>query len=164
LKGLAEPFKDREPADVIRRLVNSYSGGSRGGNPTSTQPNRAVGAVVEKPSSPVADRIPRERGGRFEINGQAIYADSVRDLGGQVLRYVSLAGQWDKLAALAPYKTSPRRYLIAKAPIHPNGNEFVSPVQYGDLYMETHKTYQTALSQLQKLLAKCDIQLDYLGT
>jgi hypothetical protein len=69
----------------------------------------------------------------------------------------------DRVVELVPYKTSSRRFLIAKTPIHPNGNPFVVPVEHRGLYMESHKNYQAAISQLARFLSKCGSTLSYLG-
>ena len=64
---------------------------------------------------------------------------------------------------LAPYKTSTKRYLIATSPKHPNGRDFVVPVEYRSLYMEAHKNYKTAIDQLTRFLRRCGVTLTYRG-
>ena len=154
LAELAQPFVETKPADVIRRLVESHGVDDRGAS-TPHQP------IV--PQRPLATRVPRERGAKVLIDETLITADSVRDLYEQVLRLLTKNGRLDRLKTLLPYKTSSRRYLIAERPVHPNGNPFVVPVEYRGLYMETHKSYQTALTQLGAFLSKCGLSLHYVG-
>lgn len=81
----------------------------------------------------------------------------------KVMKHLDSKGLWGKLEMLAPHKTSPKRFLISKTAKHPNGNEFFVPVKYRNLYMEAHKNYQTAITQLQRLLSRLDIDLTYKG-
>ncbi len=73
-------------------------------------------------------------------------------------------GHGSKILDLAPYSTSAKRYLFAKTPVHPNGNDFVVPVKCRSLYIETHKNYDQAIKQFARLSSKCDIKLTYKGT
>lgn len=158
LAALAHPFVDKEPADVIRRLLAEHDARS----PKPVASTRAIETPVET-SRPVSTRIPRERGARVEISGHVITADSVRDLYEQVLRYLAGNGTLERLKPLLPFKTSSKRYLIAQKPVHPNGKSFVVPVEHRGLFMEAHKSYQTALAQLGHFLSKCGHTLRYLG-
>lgn len=222
LERLARPFVDREPADVIRRLVDGDSGDPTGGreveddlqsrqavvhghhrapidemrepaltdsetrvelevdppwrqvegasNDPTTRDHHASRVVADQPllsrSSLEADveaRAPRERGGVFILAGRRIEADSVRHLYEQVLEYMDNAGLWNRLEALAPYKTSSKRYLVSTTAVHPNGRDFFIPVSRRGLFMETHKNYVTATKQLRQLLDKCGIPFEYGG-
>lgn len=162
LQALARPFEDRDPADVIRRLVNSEASQQKVGSPSSPSPS-SVPTTHDTPASQINGRVPRERGATVKLNSHVVHADSVRDLYEQTLQYLSNSDAWDRVVQLAPHKTSSRRYLISKGPIHPNGNPFVIPVQHRGLYMEAHKNYRTAISQLSRLLAKCGIECTYIG-
>ena len=162
LEALARPFVDRDPVDVIRRLLDSPGEGERFDPPSPPQ-TEPVSSPASPSSTRVDGRIARERGARVQLDEHLIQADSVRDLYEQTLHYLSSNGVWERVVELAPYKTSSRRYLISETPIHPNGKRFVVPVQHRNLYMETHKNYQTAITQLDRLLGRCGIKVTYLG-
>ena len=81
----------------------------------------------------------------------------------QVMEYLHNHKHWDRVMAL-PYKTSSWRYLFSKTDKHPNGNDFFVPIKCHGLYVETHKNYQTAISQLAKFAAKCGVTLTYKST
>src|SRR6187431_3159456 len=83
LEALARPFVDREPADVIQRLVDVQGEEELSDRyaPSALSPLRA--------STLVDGRIPRERGAKVDIDGHVIHADSVRDLYEQILQYLS---------------------------------------------------------------------------
>jgi hypothetical protein len=150
LEALAQPFVDREPQDVIRRLVEGES--------TMTSAD-----VTESPSRTETKffRVPRERGAVVELNGKTIIADTVPDLCTKVMEFIDLNGLWDKLEALTPYVTSSKRYLTAKTPKHPRGNDFFVPIKYRNIFMEGHKNYQTTIGQLKRLLVRLGIDLVY---
>ena len=97
------------------------------------------------------------------LAGQRIEVDSVRHLYEQVLEYMDNAGLWSRLEAVAPYKTSSKRYLISTTAVHPSGRDFFIPVSRRGLFMETHKNYVTATKQLRQLLDKCGIPFEYVG-
>ena len=157
LEALARPFVDREPADVIQRLVNMQGEEDLSDRYASPELSPLMASIL------VDGRIPRERGAKVDIDGHVIHADSVRDLYEQILQYLARNKTWDRVIELVPYKTSARRFLIAKSPVHPNGNPFVVPVEHRGLYMESHKNYQTAISQFARFLSKCGSTLTYLG-
>lgn len=155
LAALARPFQDKEPADVIRWLVD-------GKDPTSETAN-AEAPAASTASGVLEGRAPRERGAIVELDGVVIKAQTVPDLCEQVMDVLHLKGHRRTLLELAPYSTSRQRYLYAKSPIHPNGNEFFCPIESHGLYVETHKNYQTAIKQLTKLASKCGSKLSYRG-
>jgi hypothetical protein len=162
LESVAKPFVDREPADVIRRLLESYQadeGRAHVAESNNDRPPR-LGAGTSR----IEGRAPRERGARVRVDDHTIVADSVPDLFDQALHYVAEVGKWDCLVSLAPYKTSAQRYLIASDPVHPSGKPFFVPIKHRGIHMETHKNYATALTQLERLLAKCGIDMTYLGS
>jgi hypothetical protein len=152
LAALARPFHDKEPADVIRRLLD----GEEMKEGSIASPPRTV-------TERVVERAPRERGATVELDGTLIQADSVPDLCLQVMEYMHSHKHWDKVMGLAPYKTSARRYLFSKTDKHPSGKDFFVPVRCHGLYVETHKNYQTAISQLARFAAKCGVALTYKG-
>lgn len=151
LEALARPFEDREPEDVIRRLLN---GGSTkdvaepsGGRPTSEL---------------VVVRAPRERGTVVELNGNRILATTVPDLCTKVMEFIYSKGLWKQFEGLAPYKTSAKRYLFAMSPKHPQGNDFFVPLKSRNIYMEVHKNYETTIKQLGRLLSQLGITFKYI--
>jgi hypothetical protein len=83
LEALARPFVDREPADVIQRLVNMQGEEDLSDRYASPELSPLMASTL------VDGRIPRERGAKVDIDGHVIHADSVRDLYEQVLLYLS---------------------------------------------------------------------------
>lgn len=77
------------------------------------------------------------------------------------MEFIYSKGLWDQFESLAPYKTSAKRYLFAKAPKHPQGNDFFVPLKYRNIYMETHKNYETTIKQLGRLLSQLGITFEY---
>ena len=158
LETLARPFVDKEPADVIRWLVNEVA--SKGEHqmmaPLAPPPHPF------KPETAVV-RVPRQRAVVVGMDGTAIHADTVPDLCAKVMDYLFAHGHGTKILGMSPYKTSTERYLFSKTPKHPNGNDFFSPISCHGLRVETHKSYQTAIKQLATFVAKCGVKLTYLG-
>jgi hypothetical protein len=111
-------------------------------------------------------RVPRQRGATVEVAGQRIHADTVADLYQQVLKLLLERGHAKKVDEILPYRTSAKRFLIAREPKHPNGNDFFVPVKVGSYYMEAHKNYDAALKHLRRFLAelRVDIDLKYVGS
>ncbi len=157
LGSLARPFQDKEAADVIRWLVEAKTGTTL---PSAAPPTTAV---ITGPGE-IEGRAPRQRGATIDLGGVVIKALTVPDLCSQVMESLFARGHGSKLLELAPYSTSAQRYLFAKAPVHPNGNDFVVPVKCRNLYIETHKNYKTAIEQLARLSSKCGVSLTYRGT
>lgn len=157
LGSLARPFQDKEAADVIRWLVESNTGTALpiAAMPTST--------VLADPGE-IEGRAPRERGAIVDLGGVTIKAHTVPDLCSQVMESLFARSHGTKILELAPYSTSAKRYLFAKTPVHPNGNDFFVPIKCRGLYIETHKNYKTAIEQLARLSSKCGIRLTYKGT
>jgi hypothetical protein len=106
-------------------------------------------------------RFPRQRGVAISIGTQRIVGDSVSDLYEQVLRYLVDSDLISELTPYLPFSTSSKRFLISRTPKHPAGHDFVVPVKYGGFYMEAHKSYQTAISALSKLMTRANIDLVY---
>lgn len=145
LKALAEPFIDKEPEDVVRRLLDRLE--------HTTKPSVQV---------PQPSRMPRERGVTIQMGNRKIQAISVRDLYAQALR-VLVDEHRSSLKRLLPFKTSSERYLIAEKPIHPTGNAFVVPVEYQQHYMEAHKDYKNAVKHLELLARGLGLKVIYLS-
>ena len=150
LEALARPFKDREPEDVIRRLLDG-----------ETIKDVAKPSDIRATSDPAVVRAPRERGTVVELDGDRISATTVPDLCTKVMEFIYSKGLWDKFESLAPYKTSAKRYLFAKSPKHPQGNDFFVPLKYRNIYMEAHKNYETTIKQLGRLLSQLGITFKY---
>lgn len=156
LAALARPFEDKEAADVIRRLIAASEKVQHLAAPKSDKLNTLQQSVD--------GRAPRERGAVIDLGGTKIRAHTVPDLCGQVFDYFHSKGHAKALAELSPYSTSAKRYLYAKTPFHPNGNDFVAPIKNHGFYIETHKNYKTAITQLARVSAKLGATLAYEGT
>lgn len=150
LEALAKPFEDHKPEDVIRRLLDNGS---------------IKDAPQARNSDPIpqamAVRAPRERGVEVELDGRRILATTVRDLCTKVMEHIYSKGLWEKFESLAPYRTSAARFLFAKSPKHPRGNDFFVQQKYRNIYMEAHKDYKTTIGQLHTLLSRLGITLKY---
>ena len=163
LKALAEPFVDKEPEDVIRRLLHNHERAARGlaqGASVSDSLSEMVSANLMGRST--KSRVPRERGAEVEIGRQRIRAVSVRDLYEQALRLL-IENHEAQLASLLPFETSRVRYLVADKPLHPSGKPFVVPAEYHGYYMEAHKDYKIAIEHLGKLAKRLGLPFRYLG-
>ena len=151
LQALARPFEDREPEDVIRRLLDGDS------TKSVAIPNNRNAR-----SEPKVVRFPRERGAVVELNGERISAATVPDLCTKVMEFIYSKGLWSQFESLAPYKTSAKRYLFSKTPKHPQGNDFFVPLKYRNMYLEAHKNYETTIRQLGRLLSQLGITFEYI--
>ena len=158
LAVLARPFLDKEPADVIRRLVDKEV------KRRNSAGDLAVVSTASGRTEGVLARAPRERGAVVELDGNVIQADSVPDLCAKVMQFMHARGHWKKVLELAPYKTSPQRYLYSRTPKHPNGNDFFVGIKCRDVYVEAHKNYKTSIKQLARFAEKCGVTLTYRGT
>jgi hypothetical protein len=164
LKAYAEPFKDKEPEDVIRRLLDereSSGGGQR------RPANRKGRSATEDSMTPLLcpstkSRVPRERGVTIEIGGRQIQAPTVRELYKQALTFL-VDKHEGKLTQLLPFETSAQRYLVANKPKHPTGRDFVIPVPYHNYWMEAHKDYKNAIEHLGRLASKLNLSFRYVG-
>lgn len=108
-------------------------------------------------------RTPRERGATVEVAGKRVHAVTVSDLYEQVFRIILNNGKSEQLSTLAPYRTSNQRYLFAREPKHPTGNDFFVDVRVGPYHVEAHKNYEQAIKQLAELLRKLGIPFEYLS-
>lgn len=147
LERLARPFMDKEPADVIQHLLDQLG-------------NEDRREMIAPPS--VDRRFPRERGIRIAIDGRIIEANSVREMYERSLIHLQSTPAWEVIVRRIPYATSSNRFLIANSSTHPNGKNFVIPVERDGFYMEAHKDYNTAVRQLSAFLAKCGVRLQVL--
>jgi hypothetical protein len=153
IKDLAEPFVDKQPEDVIRRLLNEHGVSTTKDGHHARKDTRTSAAAQR-----ISRRLPRERGIILELDGRRFQAVSVRDLYQQVLAFL-VDDHGPKLAAVAPFKTSNRRYLLAKEPTHPGGNHFVIPVEYRGYCLEAHKDYKNGISHLGNLVRRLGLRL-----
>lgn len=160
LQKLAEPLVD-SPADVIRRLLDHFETTQPKSSKMSSPATKKV--LSGPPQSNVMGRVPRERGATVQLDGHSIHAVSVRDMYEQVVKFIVDNGHSKQLDKLLPFRTSRHRYLIAKQPKHPNGNEFVIPVRYAGYFMEAHKDYKNAIRHLAGLLRRLGLKFQYLG-
>jgi hypothetical protein len=151
-------------AEVVERLVSEFERRDTVKHLQSSDPVVGESQNVEsKNMYRMASRSPRERGITVEFGERRVVASTVADLYEQILRLLVDSGQIMRLRPFLPYPTSSKRYLIADKPVHPNGHDFVLPIQYSGLHMETHKDYKNAVSQLSRFLAKGQIRFRVLG-
>lgn len=140
------------PSEVIERLLDQVAGrASVLGETGGTQPL----ADTARP------RVPRSRGVDLSIDSHRISAVSVPDMYVQVLKWLVDGKHLEKVQGSIPFRTSKQRYLIAKSPKHPSGNDFVSEVKYKGYYMEAHKNYENALSGLKQFLEPHGYKVSY---
>ena len=145
LKELAGPLFS--PSEVIERLLGLDSG--KGARPSASVATATEGDI--QASAGLAPRSPRERGISVQIDDTRINAVSVRDLYLQFLQYMVNRKLIARIEQAIPHRTSKQRFLIARKAVHPNGNPFVVPVDFGGFFMEAHKNYENAMSGLQQL-------------
>ncbi|UCF03229.1 MAG: hypothetical protein JSV14_06190 [Deltaproteobacteria bacterium] len=158
LQKLAIPLEDTS-ADVIERLLDFYDA-HRG----CETPAIAADKVQErKQTKDPSSRAPRERGVSVKVESQFFGAHSLADLYLQVLRFLCDHAHIQKIESHLPLSTSRKRYLIATNPVHPSGRGFFAPIEYDGYFMETHKSYETGIKHLRKMLDICGLSLDYLG-
>jgi hypothetical protein len=147
--------------EVIERLEASRS--DRKTSPAGPPEEASANGTDRSELRPLATRSPRERGVTVKLDGQLIEAETVRDLYEQALKYLVDGHHIDAVSKHIPFRTSNRRYLIARKPEHPNGNKFFVPVSYGGYWMETHKNYETAIKQLGVLVKKAGLGFQCIG-
>jgi hypothetical protein len=160
LKNLAEPFVDREPDDVLRRLLDRNNP-ALGGDSAHRKFDAEMTVSHREGLSPIS-RVPRERGTTVQIGDNRIDAVSVRALYEEALK-LFVEKHSSKLKSVLPFKTSGQRYLIAVKPVHPSGKHFVVPVEYRGFHMEAHKDYKNAIAHLRMLCNRLGLVLSYLG-
>ena len=160
LEALARPFIDKEPADVIRWLVEAESKSKS--SQKATAPYTQVQPRIERVT--IGARAPRERGVTIAMDGSPIHADTVPDLCAKVMNYLFAHKHGAMILSMSPYKTSQDRYLFSKATKHPSGKGFVTPIECHGVYVEAHKSYKTAIEQLARFASKCGVALTYKGT
>jgi hypothetical protein len=131
-------------SEVVDRLL------ARGPLPT-IQVTTARPPSAHDPATGQLHRSPRERGISIMFGDLRIDAVSVRDLFDKVLRWLVDEGGIKRVDAVLPLRTSNKRYLLARKPVHPGGNDFVVPVTYKGYSMEAHKNYENALSGLRQV-------------
>jgi len=119
-------------------------------------------SLSPQPERDVNSRVPRERGARVRVGEREFTAASVRDLYEQVLKFL-VSKHESAMTKLLPYRTSPRRYLVAQSATHPGGNPFVMPIEYHGYHMETHKDYKNGIAHLRQFLKRLGLDLQYLG-
>lgn len=160
LRNLAEPFVDREPEDVLRRLLDQNEP-ALGGDNACRKFEAQILVPINEGLSPIS-RVPRERGTMVQIGDNKIDAVSVRALYEEALK-LFVEKHSSRLKSVLPVKTSGQRYLIAVKPVHPSGKPFVVPVEFRGFYMEAHKDYKNAIAHLRLLCNRLGLILKYLG-
>jgi predicted CopG family antitoxin len=156
LSKLARPFVDREPEDVIRRLLDQNE--ARSSNTASSLDEVMSGGIARRSAE---SRAPRQRGATVQIEDHKIDAISVRTLYEEALKFL-VAKHRSSLRAVIPLRTSRERYLIANKAVHPSGNHFVIPVEHDGFCMEAHKDYKNAIAHLGMLCNKLGLSLRHL--
>lgn len=162
LKECAEPFMDKDPEDVIRRLLDVHERNHRRTARPVELRGRAEKEASMSLSDPTSSRAPRERGATVEIGGRQIYGATVSDLYGQALRFL-VDSHENQLRGVVPFSTSAQRYLVAREPQHQRGNSFTIPVKYHGYFMEAHKDYENAIRHLRVLASKLSLSFKYVG-
>lgn len=170
LQKLAIPLEDTL-SSVIERLLDFYDSK----NPEKTYKKEPLPSHTQIPKmyeakskdnhallNVLLNRRPRQRGIIVEIGGNRFDADSLHDLYGKILKFLDDRNQLEKLKPYLPFSTSKKRYLIAYQPVHPNGNEFVRPVEYKGYFMEAHKDYKNGIISLQRMLDRLGLSLSYI--
>ena len=127
--------------------------------PSISQIKNQQPTKTSTPTNMLHNRSPRQRGISVTIDGRKFSAMSVSDLYDQVLKYLYENKLIEKLKPYLPYATSRKRYLISIEPVHPQGNQFVVPIEYKGYYMEAHKSYHTAITCLTDLLGLIGLSL-----
>ncbi len=122
----------RYSGSVIEKILDFYELENQN-KKTNEKTNAASGQLLnkthaEKDKKDPRFRMPRQRGTVVEIEGKMLSADSLADLYEQVLKFLSQNKLLGRIDPHLPIATSRQRYLIAKKPVHPNGNEFFRPV------------------------------------
>ncbi len=131
-------------------------------------------SVVNRPTKErkpveVKDQTPTSRSQKqqsviVKIDGKIMEANSVSKLYKQVLIYLVDSNIINKVTDKLPFGISSQRYLLAKSPYHPGGNEFVRPVEYKGYYIESHKSYENAIVSLKSLFKLCGVQMEVLNS
>ncbi|MCH8910945.1 MAG: hypothetical protein IH867_09415 [Chloroflexi bacterium] len=116
---------------------------------------------IQPPNQGLPGRFPRQRGIEIAIGTHRIFGGSVSDLFEQVLRHLVDSGLMSEILPHIPFGISSKRFLISRTPTHPAGHDFFVPVNYGGYYMEAHRSYKNAISGLNKLLTRANIELVY---
>lgn len=143
------------PSEVIGRLLEQVEGSDAA---------KVAEVPLKSPLPPTVvqrARPPRTRGVELLISGHRISAVTVPDMYLQVLQWLVDGKRIEKVQASIPFRTSKQRFLIAKTPKHPSGNDFVSEVTYKGYYMEAHKNYENALSGLRLFLEPYGYSVGY---
>ncbi len=121
----------------------------------NTFPQQSVEPAGRMPARPST----RQRGISIVIGKETINATTVGDLYLQALKYICDNNYITNAEEQIPYATSARRFLISRKPVHQRGNEFRVPIEYNGFYMETHKSYESALKQLEDFLKVCGLKM-----
>ena len=128
--------------------------------PRHRMTTRSTSTHYSTPPSTLSGRIPRQRGITVQLDGENITATTVGDLYLEILKYLDRNGCLEKLESILPIRTSKKRFLLARHPLHPGGNGFVIPIEHKGFYLEAHKSYKDAIGHIEKyVLDYCNIQI-----
>lgn len=88
----------------------------------------------------------------IKVNNTTIKGESVPQFFTSGIEYIVSKNL--PIDEILPFRTSAVRFLIARRPIHPRGNDFVNPVEYSGYFMEAHKNRKEAKRNLILLFSK----------
>jgi hypothetical protein len=96
---------------------------------------------------------------KISINNKKILGNTVKEYYMNILKY--LVDNKIPMDKILPFETGTKRYLIAKNPIHQKGNNFFAPIEYKGYYMETHKSIDSAATDILRFLDKLNVKITY---
>jgi len=127
--------------------------------PSMTKPKKRTS--FEHSTNTTTKRSSRQKGASITIGNKNITANTVGDLYFQALKFLYDNKYLSRVENKIPFATSPKRFLIAKEPVHQRGNKFRIPIEYNGYYMEAHKNYESALKQLEDFVKECGLEMKY---
>lgn len=95
-----------------------------------------------------------------KLDNRVFEGDMVKTLFKNILEYLVDSKIIDKIPL--PWGTGTARYIVTneELPIHPNGNEFFTPVKYKGYTIETHYARERAIAVLDSLCQKLEIDFE----
>jgi hypothetical protein len=102
------------------------------------------------------------KSGRLAIrfDNRVFEGDMVKTLFKNILEYIVDSKIIDRIPL--PWGTGTARYIVTneEPPIHPNGNDFFTPIRYKGYTIETHYARERAISVLDNLSKKLEINFE----
>lgn len=95
---------------------------------------------------------------KIRIGDTIISANTVKEFYRRIFEYLIDNFGID---GTVPYATGRKRYLVSRTRHHINGDLFVSPIQVGDYYIETHKSRSGALRDIYYYMKNTGIDVSY---